>query len=340
MIRPMITRRHLGLTGAAAFGLAACGQEPSAGTPGELTFSILPTAPAASLLKNWQPVLDDMAKATGLKIKPFIPSNYTVLIEAMKFKQTDAGWFSNESGLEAVRRANGEVFARTLGPGGVDGYQSVLIVNAKSDITLDRIKKCDKTLNFGQADVISTSGYVAPVAYYFGPNDIQPEKCFATVRTSNHNTNLLAVANGTLDVATGNTASLMLNRQAGRPEADKVKVIWTSPTLPEDPIIWRKDLDPAVKEKLRQFFITYARGDTPDAVRQRTSLKPLAIGGFEAADNNHLLMVRDVEAREKWALARWSGDAAKTAQAKKEMDDLDAQIQAFEGRTGASAGTQ
>jgi phosphonate transport system substrate-binding protein len=336
----MITRRQLGVSGAAALGLAACNREPSAEAPGELTFSILPTAPAASLLKNWQPVLDDMAKATGLKIKPFIPSNYTVLIEAMRFKQTDAGWFSNESGLEAVRRANGEVFARTLGPGGVNGYQSLLIVNAKSDITLDRIKKCDRTLSFGQADVISTSGYVAPIAFYFGPNNIQPEKCFATVRTTNHAANLLAVANGTLDVATNNSASLMLNRQSGRPEADKVKAIWTSPTLPEDPIIWRKDLDPAVKEKLRQFFITYARGDTPDAARQRANLRPLAIGGFEAADNNHLLIVRDVEAREQWALARWSGDAAKAADAKKAVDDLDAQVQAFEGRTGASAGAQ
>jgi phosphonate transport system substrate-binding protein len=239
-----------------------------------------------------------------------------------------------------VRRANGEVFARTLGPGGVNGYQSLLIVNAKSDITLDRIKKCDKTLSFGQADVISTSGYVAPLAFYFGPNDIQPEKCFATVRTSNHNTNLLAVASGTLDVATNNSASLMLNRQSGRTEADRVKVIWTSPTLPEDPIIWRKDLDPAVKEKLRQFFITYARGDTPDAVRQRANLKPLAIGGFEAADNNHLLIVRDVEARKNWALARWSGDKAKADAAKKAVDDLDAQVQAFEGRMGAAAGTQ
>ena len=54
-----------------------------------------------------------MQTATGLTVKPYIPSNYTVLIEAMKFKQTDVGWFSNESGLEAVRRADGEVFART-----------------------------------------------------------------------------------------------------------------------------------------------------------------------------------------------------------------------------------
>jgi phosphonate transport system substrate-binding protein len=336
----MITRRHLGLTGAALVGLAACGEQPSTEAPGELTFSILPTAPADSLLRNWQPVLDDMAKATGLKIKPFIPSNYTVLIEAMKFRQTDAGWFSNESGLEAVRRANGEVFARTLGPDGLNGYESLLIVNAKSGISLERLKKCDRTLSFGQADPSSTSGYVAPIAEFFGPNDIQPEKCFSTVRTSNHSANLLAVASGTLDVATGNSRSLLLNRQAGRTEADKVKVLWQSAPLPEDPIIWRKDLDPAVKEKLRQFFLTYARGDTPDAARQRANLKPLSIGGFEPADNNHLLIVRDVEAKEKWFLAKWSGDKAQIDSTKKEMDDLDAQLQAFEGRTGVAAGSQ
>lgn len=336
----MITRRHLALSGAAAFGLAACGRSEIGPTQGEITFSILPTAPAATLEQHWAPVLADMEKSTGLKVRPFIPANYTLLIEAMKFKRTDAGWFSNEAGLEAVRRADGEVFARTLGPNGVNGYQSVLIVGAKSGITLDRIKKCDRTLTFGQADPISTSGYVAPIAYFFGPNDIQPDKCFAAVRTSNHSANLLAVANGSLDVATGNSISLMLNRQAGRHEADEVKVIWTSPTLPEDPIIWRKDLDPVIKEKLRQFFFTYGRGDSPEAQAQREKMKPLSIGGFEPADDNHLLMVREVEAREKWVLARWSGDAAKTEAAKKALDDIVAQRTAFEGRIGAPAGTQ
>jgi phosphonate transport system substrate-binding protein len=335
----MITRRRLGL-GGAALGLAACGKSPTMEAPGQLTFSILPTGPAATLEKNWRPVLDDMSKATGLTVKPFIPSNYTVLIEAMRFKQTDAGWFSNESGLEAVRRANGEVFARTIGPDGMSGYTSLLIVNAKSPITLDRIKKCDRTLTFGQADPSSTSGYVAPIAEFFGPNDLQPAKCFATVRTSNHGANLLAVANGALDVATGNSRSLLLNRQAGRPEADKVKVLWQSASLPEDPIIWRKDLDPAVKEKLRQFFLTYARGDSPDAAAQRAKLRPLSIGGFEPADDSHLLTVRDIEAKEQWFLAKWGGDKTKMAAAKKAMDDLDAQVQAIEGRTGAPAAAQ
>jgi phosphonate transport system substrate-binding protein len=336
----MITRRELTLAGLATVGLSGCGPSGSTEPPGQITFSILPTAPAATLQKNWGPVLADMEQATGLKVKPFIPANYTLLVEAMKFKQTDAGWFSNESGLEAVRRAGGEVFARTLGPGGVDGYQSVLIVNAKSAVTLDRIKKCDRTLSFGEADLISTSGYVAPIAFFFGPNDIQPDKCFSTVRTTNHAANLLAVANGTLDVATNNSISLILNRQAGRPEADEVKIIWSSPMLPEDPIIWRKDLDPAIKEKLRQFFFTYGRGDTPLAAAQREKMKPLSLGGFAPADDNHLLIVREIEAREKWVLAKWSGDRAKTAEAKKALDDIVAQREAFEGRIGAPAGTQ
>ena len=39
-------------------------------------------------------------------------------------------------------------------------------------------------------------------------------------------------------------------------------------------------------------------------------------------------------------MARWSGDKAKADAAKQAVDDLDAQVQAFEGRMGASAGTQ
>ncbi|HWA62179.1 MAG TPA: phosphate/phosphite/phosphonate ABC transporter substrate-binding protein [Caulobacteraceae bacterium] len=340
----MISRRTLGVQALAAASLAACGKASEGGgaerEPGQVVFSILPTGPAATVQKSWEPVLADMEKITGLKVKPFVPSNYTTLIEAMRFKQTDFGWFSNETGLEAVRRAGGEVFARTLGPSGVEGYQSVLIVNAKSPITIDTILKCDKTLSFGDGDTISTSGHVVPTAYFFGEHDIQPDKCFKVVRTSNHNGNLLAVANGTIDVATGNTTSLQMNREAGRHEADNVKIIWTSLTLPEDPIIWRKDLDPAIKEKLRQFFLTYGSGDTPEAAAQRAKLAPLHIGGFKAADNNHLLVVREIEAREKWIQAKWGGDAAKAAEAKKQLDAITAERVALEARTRAPAAAQ
>jgi phosphonate transport system substrate-binding protein len=336
----MSRRRMIAL--AAGLALAGCrdeGQGLRSG-PGEVVFGVLPTGDPAALRRKWAPVIADMQSATALSVKLYTPPGLGELVEAMKAKRADAGWFSNESGLEAVRRADGEVFARTEGPDGVDGYQSVLIVNAKGSVTPEKILKCDRTLTIGMADPMSTSGYVAPIAYFFGPHDIQPEKCFARIVRGAHDANLMAVAAGTLDVATENSIGLAANRAAGRHEADQVKVIWKSDVLPQDPIIWRRDLDPAVKEKLRQFFLTYGQGDTPLADRQRANLAPLGIGGFAPADDTHLLIVREIEAREKWALARWSGDKAKTAEAEKALEAIVAQREALEGRTRAPAGAQ
>jgi phosphonate transport system substrate-binding protein len=340
----MITRRAFAATSLAGASLAACGKSQvseGGSAPGEIRFSVLSTESAQSMSQYWQPILADMATSTGLKVTPYFSNNYTLLVEAMKFHKTDAGWFSNQSGLEAVRRANGEVFARTFDPTGVDGYKSVIIVPAKSKTTLDELLKCDKTLTFGLGDAISTSGTLAPMTYLFAPRGIDPETCFKRLRTgSSHATNLFAVANGQLDAATNNSTSLKLNREKGRPEAGEVRVIWESPTLPEDPIIWRKDLDPALKEKLRQFFLTYGQGDTPDAIRQRGYMAKVNVGGFKPADDSHLLPVREMEATEQWLLAKKGGDPAKIAAARKNLDGVTAQRVALEARTRAPAAAQ
>ena len=52
----------------------------------------------------------------------------------------------------------------------------------------------------------------------------------------------MAVANGQVDVAANNTENMALIEK-NNPEAfDKIKVIWKSPLIPSDPIVWRKDL--------------------------------------------------------------------------------------------------
>jgi phosphonate transport system substrate-binding protein len=159
MIRRTLSGVLPGVLLVAALALAACGGQDDGAAqraPNEINFSILAPESASSLETSWNPILADMEKSTGLKVKPFFASNYTALIEAMRFKQTDAGWFSNLPGLEAVRRADAEVFARTVDPSGVDGYRSIIIVPASSKTTLDDLLKCGKTLNFGIGDVKST----------------------------------------------------------------------------------------------------------------------------------------------------------------------------------------
>lgn len=325
-------------TGAALLSLtlllAACAK-PADAPPARtiLTFSILSTEKASTAAAEWTPVLADMEKATGLAIKPFFGSNYSSLIEAMRFKQTDLGWFSNQSGLEAVRRSNGEIFARTTKPdGGQDGYQSVIIVAKDSPITLEGLLKCDRTLNFGMGDVKSTSGTLAPMTYLFAPRSISPETCFKTVRSANHEANLFAVSNGVLDAATNNTQSLLRLRQQGGAAAatlDNLKVIWTSPTIPEDPMVWRKDLDPAVKAKVGQFFLTYGVGTGPEAQRQRDNLRRIQTGPFKRADATHLLPVREMEATEHLLQSKTKGDPAQIAKAQAALDAVHAEAKAL-----------
>jgi phosphonate transport system substrate-binding protein len=340
----MISRRRLLGSSVAVAALAACEQQPST-VPGEapkvINFSILATETSSSLESFWKPILADMERSIGIKVKPFYATNYTGLIEAMRFKQVDVGWFSNQSGLEAVRRSDGEVFARTFDPSGSDGYTSVLIVPADSKTTLDDVLKCDKSLDFGIGDAKSTSGTLAPMTYLFAPRGIEPEDCFKTVRAANHQANLFAVARGVLDVATNNSTALRLNGERARPGersvTEQVRVIWRSPKLPEDPIVWRKDLDPAVKEKLRRFFLTYGRGEGPEAERQRKLLNQISIGGFLPADDSHLLPVREMEATEALLTAKAGGDQARIARADEALKAVQAERAALEARTGQPA---
>lgn len=319
----------------AALSLAACAKpaEKPAATD-TITFSIMSTEKASTAAADWAPVLADMQKATGLTVKPFFGSNYSSLIEAMRFKQTDMGWFTNQSGLEAVRRSGGEVFARTTKPdGGQDGYQSVIIVAKDSPLTLETLLRCDKTLSFGMGDVKSTSGTLAPMTYLFAPRGISPETCFKTVRSANHESNLFAVANGVLDAATNNTQSMDRLAQQDSATAAKtlagLKVIWTSPTIPEDPMVWRKDLDPALKAKISEFFFTYGVGTGPEAVRQRDNLRRIQSGPFKRADATHLLPVREIEATKLLLEAKAKGDAAAIAKAQAELDAVHAEEKAL-----------
>lgn len=318
----MITRR-LGLAAVLSciLALGACGKvsEPAPATPAVVNFSIMSTEGRQTQMNEWTPFLADMEKAIGAPVKPFFGTNYTALIEAMRFKQTDVGWFTNQSGLEAVRRANGEVFARTVKPNGPDGYNAVVIVKKGSGITLEKLLKCDKSLTFGMGDAKSTSGTLAPMTYLFAPRGVDPNSCFRTVRSTNHEANLFAVGEGLLDAATNNTASMdrmaMLNTDLAKKTLGNVQVIWTSPLIPEDPMVRRKDLDPALKAKIDAFIFSYGTGEGPEAERQRKVLERIQTKPFKRADDSHLLPVREMEATGQLIEARNRKDAAAEAKA-------------------------
>ncbi len=306
----------LTLAAGAALGLVGCGKpQPAFKTPSTINFSILSAENQQSMGPLWQPLLDDMSKQTGLTVKAYYASNYTSLIEAMRFNQVQAGWFSALPALEAVNRSNAEVLGRVVDAGGEGTYESVLIVRKGSGISLDGVLKCGKRYSFGIGDAQSTSGTLAPMAFLFTPKGIEPSECFKAVRSASHQANLFSVANGVVDVATNNTVGLVFARRENPALAAKVQVIWTSQPLPESSILARKDLDPVIKEKIRSFFLSYGTGDGPDAARQRKVLAGLTYGGFVPADSSYLDPVREMKASHALSEARRSGNRGKIAAA-------------------------
>jgi len=190
--------KPLAIVGAAVAALLAvsCSKPtPAPEASQTITFSVLSAEDQQSMSKVWQPLFDDMHKATGLTIKPFYASNYTSLVEAMRFKQTQAGWFSALPALEAVNRADAEVLGRVIDAGGDATYTSVLIVKKGSGITLDKVLACGQRYSFGLGDAKSTSGTLAPMAYLFTPKGIEPSKCFKVVRSASHQVNAFRVGN-------------------------------------------------------------------------------------------------------------------------------------------------
>ena len=194
----------------------------------------------------------------------------------MRFDKVDLAWYGNKSAMEAVDRAGGEIFAQTVAANGAPGYWSLMIVNKESPYdSVDEVLDHAGELTFGNGDPNSTSGYLVPGYYVFAKNHVDPATAFKRTLNSNHETNALTVANGQVDVATFNTESMERLEITHPDKADQLKVIWKSPLIPSDPLVWRTDLPQETKDELRQFFLSY--GDTDKQKNNRSNSMPGAL---------------------------------------------------------------
>jgi len=297
---------------------------PAAAETTEINFGIISTETTQNLKTNWVPFLEEMSRQTGLKINPFFASDYAGIIEGMRFGKVQVAWYGNKSGMEAVDRAGGEVFAQTVDNEGNPGYWSLLIAHKDSPLNnLEDVLKCDGTLDFGLGDPNSTSGFLVPTTFVFAKNNVDPKTCFKTVRNANHEANALAVANKQVDVATNNTEN-MRRLEATNPEArGNIKILWQSPLIPSDPLVWKKDLDQATRDKLYTFIMSYGRQGTPEEVEKaRKILSDLQWAPFKPSSDAQLYPIRILAISKQ--IFKIQGDEKMSAEEKKaEIDKLE-----------------
>jgi phosphonate transport system substrate-binding protein len=278
--------RRFAVALAAAFALAAHVHAQ------EINFGIIATEKSGALKQMWEPFLEDMAKRTGLKVTGFYATDYTGVIEAQRFNKVQIAWYGNKSAIDAVDRANGEVFAQFVDLDGTPGYYSYLITHKDSQVkTLDDVLKNGKNLTFGIGDPQSTSGTLVPTYYVFTMNDLDPKTHFKVMRSSNHESNMLAVLNKQVDVATNNSEQLTKIKESDPQKYEQIRILWTSPLIARDPLVWRKDLPEDTKKKIKEFVVSYGK----DA-REKEILKNMyRLAGFKESSDAQLLPIRQLE---------------------------------------------
>ncbi|MDJ1178067.1 phosphate/phosphite/phosphonate ABC transporter substrate-binding protein [Roseofilum sp. BLCC_M91] len=263
----------------------------------EVTFGILAAESEETLEEIWTPLLEKVGEAIARPVLPFY-GDYGDLIESMGEAEIQIAWYGGKSYIEAAEKSQAEAFAQTVSSQGYLGYYAHLIMHKDhpllEQINLEEgdgdrvILDNSQDLTFAFNDRQSTSGFLVPTYYLFIQNNFEPQDIFQSVSfLGSHEDTVLAVANQEVEVATNNSEALQRLKQSDPEAFENIRVVWTSPVIPGDPLAYRQDLPECLKTELQDFFYRFT---------DRDILEPLVWSGFDPASDRTWNVIRELEA--------------------------------------------
>jgi len=263
----MINRRIV-LAGAAALALsatAASAQDWKSKYP-ELTFAVVPAENASGVTERWTPFVNYLSKEVGVKVTLRIANDYAAVIEGQRAGNIHIASYGSASFARArLTGVKTDAFANDINADGSTGYFSVFFVKASGPFkTIDDVKG----KNLGLVDPNSTSGNNVP---RFELNKLgipDAEGYFSkVVFTGSHENAMLALAQGTVDVAANQWTSDddstlsqmlikgMLKNPDGSPmKKDDFRIIHKSAPIINGPYAYNSDLPDELKAAIAKAF--------------------------------------------------------------------------------------
>lgn len=204
----------------------------------------------------WLPLAADMGKKLGVETDVYTASQ-TDIVNALRDGKVDMVWLSSNVAIDAVTNANAEAFALYYNVNGTNGYKGVVVTRADTGIkTLDEALTPGK-YNYACGPKTSTSGYVLPQFFLFSKRNTTPEQLFKSVIYGGHFPNLESLMNKKVDVIANNTTDVATFKARTPAAKDSIVVLWESPLVPNDVLMYRKDMSQDNKKCLSDFFLNY-----------------------------------------------------------------------------------
>lgn len=161
--------------------------------PDKLRVALLPDENAATLIQNAQPLKTYLEKTLEKDIEIIVTTDYSSMIEAMRFGRIEVAYFGPFSYVLARSRAPDiEPFAVGV-ERGAPTYNSILIATAGGPVkTLEDVR--GKPFGFG--DQASTSSHLAPRAHLLKKFGLEAGKDYKPVHLGTHDAVARAVQAG------------------------------------------------------------------------------------------------------------------------------------------------
>jgi phosphonate transport system substrate-binding protein len=249
--------------------------------PATLRVALLPDENATTLIQNAQPLKAYLERTLNKKIELIVTTDYSSMIEAMRFGRIEVAYFGPFSYVLAKSRAP-EIEPFAVGvERGAPTYNSVLIANVSGGVkTLADIQ--GKPFAFG--DQASTSSHLAPRAYLLKTAQLDGEKDYKPVFLGTHDAVARAVQAG--QVPAGALSKPILDSLISKNVIDPAKIVQLalSEPIPNYPIVMQGNLTPALKQSLRDAFLN---------VKDKEVLKSFRVEGFVATDDKAYDVLRE-----------------------------------------------
>ncbi|MGN8257887.1 putative selenate ABC transporter substrate-binding protein [Pseudomonas sp. SMSB3] len=216
-----------------------------------LRVSAIPDEAPTELLRKFEPLGKYLSEQLGMQVK-FVPvADYPAVVESLASNRLDMAWLG---GFTFVQVHLKDPTATPLVQREQDAQFTSKFITADPAVTsLADLK--GKSFAFGS--ISSTSGSLMPRYFMLKQDNIKPESYFSRVAYSGaHDATVAWVQAGKVDAGVLNASVWQKLVDAGKVDTSKVKVFATTPTYFDYNWTVRGNMDPALKDKIKQAFLS------------------------------------------------------------------------------------
>ncbi len=242
-----------------AFATIALLSSASSYAESVLRVSAIPDESPTELQRKFKPLGEYLEKKLGMKVEFTPVSDYAASVEGLINNKLDMVWFGGFTFVQAKVRSNNQVIPLVQREED-EKFKSVFITT-HSDITkLQDLK--GKTFSFGSES--STSGHLMPRSYLLLAN-IDPDTDLKRIAFSGaHDATVAAVAGGKVDAGALNISVWNKLLAEGKIDTNLVHVFYTTPGYYDYNWSVRADMDPALREKIANAFLSLDKNNAHD----------------------------------------------------------------------------